>query len=140
MSKKSINIILGASRDTSDQTFKDNLLSYLLNNKIISSVYDVCINPNKINMKEYTAHIDEVCSKIKSSSVPNTYGILVSRDAIHTNYLANKKDNINCSLVVDFDDMKLPLNNSVNCFSIDSRYSSIENCAKIIKFSFKNSV
>ena len=127
-----VNIIFGS--DYYNHNFKKQLISYLHNNHIIGSSYDVCINFDKLNHSDkYTEYIDEVCRKTISSSYPRTYGVLISSDGIDTKYLAGNYRTINCGLIVNNEYMAPIGKNPVNCFSIDSRFSTIENCANTIK-------
>ena len=123
-SKQPVNIIVGS--DYKNQDFKKKLINYLHSHKIIGKSYDVCIDFNKD-----TSHINEVCGKILASNKPLTFGVIITTNGVNSTNLANYFHKINCALILKNNYM-IASEKPINCFSIDSRYSTIKSCAVVM--------
>ena len=131
-SKKQYEVEVIFGSDHAGFELKENLVSYLMNNKIVSAVYDTgCFTNDKVDYPDYAKKVAHI---IKKSEFKNKFGVLVCGSGIGIGIAANRFDHIRCALCTDVYAAEMSRkHNNANCISLGARRTSFEDSVKILE-------
>ena len=129
-SKYEVEVIFGS--DHAGFELKQKLCSHLVNNKIISRVYDAgCFTNNRVDYPDYAKN---VAFMMKKSTFKNKIGVLGCGTGIGIGIAANRFDHIRCALCTDTYSAEMARkHNDANCISLGARRTSFEDAVKIVE-------